>query len=346
MAFRLHGTCFLITWSQLNIEDALPTLLQRILLLLRVFGPTTFPRLAHERHSDGNSHYHAVVIYESRIDRRLSTQWDIDGRHPNVKSKGSRNQRRTAIAYLEKDGEYLDEEQQPALGPESTGTDLPDLASELALHATFPSWLQWCFHNSVPFGYASEFWKSSRLGAETLDDATAFEGEIHDARLLDLHLDPQLDRAPVIIGHSGCGKTTWARREAPKPVLFKEGVLRSQDMTQYLRVSLSSSLMKDPDMIPFQKELLQRLQDSLSDDALGPIWEAAQEAVGLFNQKIATAHANWQMEQEKSKGHKAKKPSTTPQRPFKRAVTTAKPPAKKSSPKTVLGATTRTLTRL
>ncbi|KAI9099987.1 hypothetical protein DFS34DRAFT_592874 [Phlyctochytrium arcticum] len=49
-------------------------------------------------------------------------------------------------------------------------------------------------------------------------------------------------------------------------VTQKEGVLRSlanEDMTQHLRVRLSSSLMKDPDMIPFQKELLQCLLDSV-----------------------------------------------------------------------------------
>lgn len=223
MAFRLKGTCFLITWSQLplteNLQDA-ANLLQSILPLLHLYGDTSFVRAGIERHQDGGYHCHCYCQYARGIDRRLSNQWDLLGQHPNVRSKRTRRERTAAIAYTAKDGVFAESGELEPVGVDSDASTIPDLATEIANHATYQSWLQYCLTNSIPFGYATEFWKTSRAGAETLEDPFVVEGEIHDPILLGMRFYLESDRALVIVGGSGIGKTTWARREIPKPALF------------------------------------------------------------------------------------------------------------------------------
>lgn len=76
MTFRLQGTCFLLTYSQVehNDDNTPDALLQDILPLLELYGTVQHCRLAIERHSDGGTHYHVLVTYNDRIDRRLGRQ--------------------------------------------------------------------------------------------------------------------------------------------------------------------------------------------------------------------------------------------------------------------------------
>lgn len=244
MPFRLQGTAFLITWSQLPLPEDLQdaaNLLQRILPLLAVYGETSFVRAGIERHQDGGFHCHCYAVYASRIDRRLTTQWDLLDQHPNVRSKRTKPERRAALAYAAKDGVYADEGELDPPPARQGVSDVPDLASALTDHQTYQSWLQYCLSNSIPFGYASEFWKSSRAGPETLEEDARVEGQIHDPILLGLSFSMESDRALVLLGPSGVGKTTWARRNIPKPALF----VRHVDDLRGFRVGYHVGLVFD-----------------------------------------------------------------------------------------------------
>lgn len=244
MAFRLKGTCFLITWSQLPLTEDLQdatNLLQSILPLLAVYGDTTFVRAGIERHQDGGYHCHCFCQYARGLDRRLTTQWDLLGQHPNVRSKRTRRERSAAVAYAAKDGVFADEGELEENGTREGAPGVPDLATALLEHTTYQSWLQFCFSSSVPFGYASEFWKSSRAGPETLEDDAGVEGEIHDPVLSGLSFSLESDRALVLIGASGIGKTTWARRNIPKPALF----VRHVDDLRGFRVGFHNGIVFD-----------------------------------------------------------------------------------------------------
>ncbi|KAI9087989.1 hypothetical protein DFS34DRAFT_499336 [Phlyctochytrium arcticum] len=227
MSFRLKGRAFLVTWSQIPFDDAtiIQDVLGQVLLLFGLYGTPAFTRACIEQHQDGGYHVHAFVFYPTAIDRRLSNQWDFAGVHPNVKPKRTRPEQTAAISYCAKDGCFLDEGSEPegsvaATGRSASDSLVPDIASALLEHSTYPGWLQFCYENSVPFGYASEFWKSSRAGAETLGPDSRSDGTISDERLRDMPFHPEEHRALVIVGSSGCGKTTWVRRNAPQPALF------------------------------------------------------------------------------------------------------------------------------
>ncbi|KAI9103959.1 hypothetical protein DFS34DRAFT_668536 [Phlyctochytrium arcticum] len=250
MSFRLKGRAFFVTWSQLPfLQDDIPELqdlLGSILLLFRLFNATTFTRVCLERHSDGGYHVHAFVQYPTPIDRRLSSQWDYLGVHPNVKPKRTRSEQDAAVTYCEKEGFWLDEGERPSRPDSAAGTSsgisiVPDIATAVIDFSTYPSWLQFCYEHRVPSGYATEFWRSCRVGVETLELTEASEGQVSSPGLRDLHFDLERDRALVLVGPSGGGKLTWARREAPKPCLF----VRHSDDLKHFRAGYHVAIIFD-----------------------------------------------------------------------------------------------------
>ncbi|KAI9089863.1 hypothetical protein DFS34DRAFT_597861 [Phlyctochytrium arcticum] len=208
LTFRLQGRAFLIPWSQITYNDEpVQQLLSEILPLLTLYGAQSFVRVALERHSDGGFHIHCYCQYANRIDRRLSTQWDYRGKHPDVISKRSRREQDAAVSYLEKDGQWADEGSRISVSAtgDSGESLVPDIAAAVADHATFPSWLQFCYEKGVPFGYASEFWRSCRIGVETLDGAEGDEGGQLEPKLSGLSFDVATHHNLVLVGPSGCG---------------------------------------------------------------------------------------------------------------------------------------------
>lgn len=76
--------------------------------------------VGHEHHQDGNSHFHCVVVFKSKVDSRNPKYWDLKGEHPNVKSlkRGPKNFL-NAVSYVTK------EDPEPLI----VGFDLDELQS-------------------------------------------------------------------------------------------------------------------------------------------------------------------------------------------------------------------------
>ncbi|KAI9087996.1 hypothetical protein DFS34DRAFT_598500 [Phlyctochytrium arcticum] len=125
---------------------------------------------------------------------------------------------------MNKDGFYVDDGTPGWLatggGDREGEPRVANIVAAVSEHATYPGWLQYCYEQGVPSGYCTELWRSCRIGVETLEGSDESAGEISDPRLLGLSLDVECRRALVLVGLSGCGKTTWARRYAPRPCLF------------------------------------------------------------------------------------------------------------------------------
>lgn len=217
-SYRIHGRFFLFTWSQIQIDntfqpqdndfDAIATVLQSI-------GPTLFTSIGFERHQDGGWHIHAAVEYESELDRRLDTQLNCYGRRPNVRNKGRKRQWLDAIDYSQKDGQFRVNGVTSIEG--SVQFDLLDTARSALSFAEFT---QLCFTRRVPYAYCQATWNFIQTEYLTINAGEDSFGTITNAQLRDRVWRDGDDKCIAIVGPSGVGKTTWARRNIPKPALF------------------------------------------------------------------------------------------------------------------------------
>lgn len=249
MAFRLQGKSFLVTWSQVthnweHDNHDIFTTLQRTLN-----EPKTPARglIALELHADGGDHVHAYIEFPNKIDIRLTDQWNYNERRPNVKAKRTRRERYAAYDYCLKDGIYFHfgdwipftTERESGDGQvRQEPIDLSQTAKDSPSYAAF---LQRCFEEAVPFGYCSAAWQTSRQPNITIDDTSDEAGQISNDQLRFMHFDEGTNRALVIIGPTGCGKTVWARRNAPRPALF----VRHVDDLKQFRENFHKSIVFD-----------------------------------------------------------------------------------------------------
>lgn len=112
---RWQSKSWLLTYSQSKLtKEAVQAHLQSL-------RPVEKLVIGEEKHQDGNTHFHAVVVYETRTNSTNPRYWDIQGEHPNVKklSWGCQNLIR-AVKYVTKE----DEE------PIVVGLDLDNLEKE------------------------------------------------------------------------------------------------------------------------------------------------------------------------------------------------------------------------
>lgn len=252
MSFRAAGSSFLITWSQINYDgESTDFLLQTLLPLFRLLGTPSSLIVALEDHQDGGRHVHCFVCFSPRIDRRVSSQLDAFGKHPNIAPKRTRREQSAAYTYCKKDGNFVEwgdpisfdssATSSQHSNPGSRSEPVSNLADRVSEHSTYPSWLQFCYERGVPSGYCTELWRSCRVGVETLESSDPVEGNISCDRLLGMHFDLELYRALVLVGPSGCGKTTWARRHSPRPCLF----VRHVDDLRHFRAGFHLSIIFD-----------------------------------------------------------------------------------------------------
>jgi len=82
MPAKFQGTSFFLTYPRTSFNDY-----QLFLDFLRQLGPVRYLAVAREQHQSGDSHQHAVVLFETK--RRLGERaFDFDGRHPNIQPVG------------------------------------------------------------------------------------------------------------------------------------------------------------------------------------------------------------------------------------------------------------------
>lgn len=229
MHFRANAKAFLITWSQVQNTS---TAALRDWLKTNI-DPDEYICCT-EHHEDGGLHHHALVYWERRIDKRISNQWDYKGIHPNIEPKKTRNAISNAFYYCTKDGDF-DTSDLWFGGPdtnETTSDSKPKLADGLTTSSSLLEFLQWGIDNDIPSGFITAAWNASRGTAVTITDDSDIGGTIDNFILSNMRFDDTTTKALVIEGDTGCGKTTWALRNAPRPALF---VSHIDDLKQFRR---------------------------------------------------------------------------------------------------------------
>lgn len=108
--FRLSASKYLITWPKSS-----RLLIEHILQHLRDIESIKYACVCEERHADGDIHHHAVVQYFKRLNKKRNV-FIIDEFKCNIEVIGnSRKDMENAIAYVKKDGVWIEEGMRPNL---------------------------------------------------------------------------------------------------------------------------------------------------------------------------------------------------------------------------------------
>lgn len=222
MTFKFDSaSCFLtypqshLTWQQ--IADHLQTL-----------GDILWARICQETHQDGNPHQHVVCKWTKRVQSRNQRIFDIQGQHPNIQPIRSIKH---AVAYVSKDGEFHDIGTVPCA---DSNTDW------LAAAATLSEgdYYKLACKERLSFMYAQKFWQLGHK--QSCEIAVDYEADLaRESESLNLQALPQ--GSVVVIGPTGVGKTSWAKRVCAKPALW----VRHIDVLRSFREGYHKSIIFD-----------------------------------------------------------------------------------------------------
>lgn len=215
-------TCFLtypqcsLTWQ--DIADHLKTL-----------ADIDWARICYEEHATGEPHRHVVCKWTKRVQTRNKRAFDIQGKHPNIQSVRSIKK---AVAYVSKDGEFFDIGTVPSDG--DTDIDWATAASTMSEC----DYLKLALQKRLPYQYAQRFWQ---LGCkQTCEIPVSYEPDLtRESEALLLTALPE--GTTVLVGNTGIGKTSWAKRVCPKPALW----VRHIDVLRSFRPGYHKSIIFD-----------------------------------------------------------------------------------------------------
>lgn len=199
-----NGKRFFLTYPRCDKSK------EQLLTFFRTRGQVFRYTIAEEKHADGTPHLHACIEFEDT--ERHDMRWlDFEGHHPNKQDPRNWNACRE---YCRKDKNFIEDDSQRM---ESTLQSI-DLALEVLKYDKKIDWMSYCAGKKISFQYADYAWREVHS-----PNATILLDE-HDGRMCNalqsFCFSPDLHRCLILIGESGCGKTTWAKRNMPKPCLF------------------------------------------------------------------------------------------------------------------------------
>lgn len=228
--FRITGKQLFLTYPQYSIikED------------LRDFINSKYQTseiiVATEHHQDGHEHMHVYAKFERRIDIRNPRIFDHDGHHCNIQAVRNTNACKT---YTMKDNNFI-----TSIIPQGIQTpgieNIYDLARNTLEEENF---FEECRTNKINYMYARHAWllvQTARDDFDTIPEDAVIGGEISSPTLVLLR--PMPGSKPIwILGPTGVGKTTWAKKYAERPSLF----VSQMDTLQLFRIGYHKSIIFD-----------------------------------------------------------------------------------------------------
>jgi len=230
MTFRLCAKHYAITLSNpfnqpsWNGEEFTK---EDLLQKYRRIQGVTYVFVSRELHDSGEPHFHALISFNSKRNVRNPRFFDYNGCHPTVESAGPawRN-------YCKKDGDYCQ-------WPESGETTETSTLREAAESLDWIDYLEWLDSNDKQFAIGKAMWDAIHSGVSATIDNDG-NGS----------LCPQLEefswnfsnrKSLILVGPTGCGKTTWAKRNSPKPCLL----VRHADQLKEFDARIHKSIIFD-----------------------------------------------------------------------------------------------------
>jgi len=176
-----------------------------------------------EKHENGDPHRHAFVQFDKPLRTRNEKYFDYGNYHPNV--QGCRSPK-ASLRYVQKEGDFLEEGcyVEANSGPDKKeavpAADIKKAATEM----TIGDFLCWCSENRVMYG--RDIWQAyARTDTTTILDGDNFNPRYLDPAFLKMMQEKLREgliqeKAVVLVGASGIGKTVIAKRLIRKPALF------------------------------------------------------------------------------------------------------------------------------
>lgn len=228
--FRIQSKSFVLTYSNCEQQNwqvfDKEALLQHIKDLGRM-EPTSIA-VCQEAHQDGSTHFHALVVYPRRKDIGNPLYFDYHGVHPTIEKCRSIE---ASLIYIKKDGNFL------TFGP-FRNANVFEVCQDMAKE----EWVVYCLQSRpiIPFQYMDHIWKTvhpkvSENTITQLDPRCDGGTQVADLVFFDYPAHMYSSKVLVIEGPTGCGKTTWALKHAPKPALFVShlDVLKNEFIKDY-----------------------------------------------------------------------------------------------------------------
>ena len=261
--FRLNARNVLLTYPRSNLEP------RELFEFVNNKFKLEKAVISKEKHMDGEPHIHALLTFKTKVNIKNERVFDFNGRHPSMESV--RNYAAT-LNYVKKDGEF-EEFNMPDEEPKEGDNPYEMVKGKEFSREQF---LGLCCKKRIPYAYATDAWRSYSEDVDT----TIYDGDIPpESRISNAWLklitiqnllpNPNPNEATVtgglsenitsivIMGETGCGKTTWAKIHAPKPCLFVSHI----DQLKLLRKYHKSIIFDDMNFTHIHREAQLHLVD-------------------------------------------------------------------------------------
>lgn len=278
--FRFNAKKVFLTYAQcddLTKEDVYHTISE--------LYPVEVYALGEETHQDGGRHIHAYFEFKHKLDKRDQTCFDVNNGtkqyHPNIENvqRGRANVDRI-FTYLSKE----DPNPLTNFEPKLTWAEIKEKAESaeeylnlVEHHYPRDAALAWDRLKS----YAEA--RYNRTDPNTITDFQPHEGWVCPEELVDVGV--RTDRCVVVVGPAGCGKTTWAKNVAEKPILF----ISHMDGLRKLNATHKSIIFDDMDFQHYPLQAQKHLLDTENPREIHIRYRTAVIPAGM--QKIFTANS-------------------------------------------------------
>lgn len=211
MPFRVCAEHFRLTYSQVtNNEFTKEAFIEHFKQERNI----RYICICKEAHQDGGVHFHAHLFYKPRKDIRNARYFDFKEQHCNIlKADNPEGWNRYCKGLVEKK-----EGVTPDFIEWGTFEEDETIYQKARSMGSREQFMAECLNKRIPFQYAADAWNSARLVDTTIEEDYDHQGTI--TSILSI-IDPRVPRKGVlIIGPTGCGKTTFVKKLATKPALF------------------------------------------------------------------------------------------------------------------------------